>query len=105
MYCNSCRSHNPDNALYCNQCGKRLETYVTSFNGPSTQKGKNKPLMLVVLLGVALLIISGFFAYLLVARDSVGDPITGRKIQRDKKMRNQKTKPLIEKSKYGERSP
>ena len=45
MTCNKCGKLNPEDAVFCNKCGYKIEQYTTSFQG-SKKKNKEAKLLL-----------------------------------------------------------
>ena len=74
MDCKQCGSHNPDDAIFCNKCGKKIEMYQTSFNQqPSGQQNKNVKLSLVIAMVAAIGMVGAVLFMFLATKENQRD--------------------------------
>jgi len=64
MNCNKCGAKNPDDAVFCNKCGNKLEYYSTSFSNPGKREQLNRNKIMKI--AVAAMIVLGVAAFFLL---------------------------------------
>lgn len=56
MTCSKCGARNPEDSVYCNKCGSKIESYSTSFDNPQVQPDSKRIVMITAIM-VALLVL------------------------------------------------
>ena len=66
MNCLKCGSPNPEDAVFCNKCGSKIEPYRTSFRGQEKGEQGNKKIL--ILSAVIAMIVLGAAMYFLLMK-------------------------------------
>ena len=71
MKCFKCSADNPDDAVYCNKCGSKIEFYTTSYQNPQKQMDSRKKKMIIaVIIAIISLLVAGFLLFSTVKEPS-----------------------------------
>lgn len=56
MTCSKCGARNPEDSVYCNKCGNKIESYSTSYDSPQIQAKSKNTVMVAAIAGAFLVL-------------------------------------------------
>ena len=74
MTCFNCGAYNPDDAAFCNKCGKKIEPYVTSQQQSRKQADAGKRVRRTMIATLIITLIASLIIYFLTLRESSPPP-------------------------------